>query len=193
MSHVFNQNGYDAELVLENGALFLSPEDRRSIEDILSKVDIGFGCIELRNGPKASLFHGIAVFINENLTSLFVGRLLMPGAYDAIKFAFKKIVDGIKNGSARIVSANKISMPECILKFVTKKGHLEVPIPNNLTDEQFEKYMDLLKVAIQTLNEDIINQGHLIAEFEMKSEKVIIKTVLEYGRGQWEKQQTEKK
>jgi len=32
MSRVSNENGYDAELVLENGTLFLSPEDRQSIE-----------------------------------------------------------------------------------------------------------------------------------------------------------------
>lgn len=192
MKHVFNEYGYGAEIVLENGTFFLSPEDRQSVEYVLSKVDIGFVCIELRSEPQASFFQGIAVFINENLTSLIVGSFLMPGVYDAMKFAFKKIVNSIKNGPVRIVSTTKISMPKCILKFVTKKGHIEVPIPNNLSDEQFEKYMNLLKIAIESLTEDTISKGELIAEFEPELEKIHIKTVLEYGRGQLEKQQTHK-
>lgn len=193
MSHVFNENAYDAEIVLENGTLFISPEDMQSIEYVLSKVNIRFGCIELRSGPQASLFQGIAVFINENLTSLIVGSLLMPVAYDAIKYVFKKIVNGIKNGPVRMVSTNKIYMPTFILKFATKKGHIEAPIPHDLSDIQFEEYMDLLNVAIQSLTEDIISKGQLIAEFEPESGKIHIQTVLEYGRGQWKKQQTQKK
>lgn len=50
--------------------------------------------------------------------------------------------------------------------------------------------MDLLKTAIQSLTDDIISKGELIAEFDPESGKVLTKTVLEYGRGQWEKQQT---
>lgn len=192
MSHIFNENGYNAEIVLENGTHFLSIEDRQSIEYELNKVSIGFCCIELRSGPQASLFRGIAAFINENLTSLIVGSLLMPGAYDTMKFILKKIVDGIKNGPVRMVSSNKISFPTFALKFVTKNGYIEAPIPDNLSDVQFDKYLDLLKIAIQSLTEDKIGKGELIAEYEPESGKVLIKTVLEYGRGQWEKQQIRK-
>ncbi len=192
MSHIFNENGYDAEIVLENGIYFLSQEDRQSIEDELKKVSIGFCCIEMRSGPQASLFRGIVTFINENLTSLIIGSLLMPAAYDVIKIIFKKIVAGIKNGPVRMVSPNKISLPTLILKFVTKKGYIDAPIPDNLSDAQFDKYMDLLKIAIQSLTEDKISKGELVAEYEPESEKVFIKTVLEYGRGQFEKQQNMK-
>lgn len=192
MRHIFNENAYNAVIFLDNGTPIISSEDKQSIEYVLSKVNIGFGCIELHSGPQASLFRGIAVFINENLTSLIVGSLLMPVAYDAIKLAFKKIVSSIKNGSVRIVTTNKIYMPTLILKFVTKKGLIEAPIPDDLSDVQFEKYIDLLNVAIQSLTDDIISQGELIAEFEPESGSIHIKTVLEYGREQCEEQQTQK-
>lgn len=132
MSHVINDNKYAAEILLENGNYFLSQEDKQSIENVLNKVNIWFDCIELRSGPHASLFRGIAIFINENLTSLLIGSLLMPGAYDAMKFVFKKIINGIKNGPVRMVGTKKSSMPTLILRFVTKTGHIDAPIPTDL-------------------------------------------------------------
>ena len=189
MSYVFNEKYFEAEIILENGTLFLSPEDRQSIEHVLNKENIGFTCIELRSGPQASLFSGIIIFINENLTTLIINGLLMPSVYDTMKFVFNRIINGIKNGPIKIVTSNKISIPTPILKFSTTKGHLEAPIPENLSGMQFEKYIDLLIDAIQSLTSDEINKEHLIAEYEFEKGKVQIKSILEYGRAQYEKQQ----
>lgn len=189
MMHVFNEYGFEYEIVVENGSRFLTSAERATIKNILFNEKIGFGCIELRSGPQASLFHGIAVFLNENLTSLLIGGLLMPSAYDVLKLAIKKIICSLKNGLVRILSGNKISLPILILKLSTGKGRIEAPIPQNLTDAQFDKYMDLLKSSIQSISESELDDKHLIAEYDSEQERVNIETILEYGRRQWEKQQ----
>lgn len=47
--------------------------------------------------------------------------------------------------------------------------------------------MDLLSVSMQSLTEDKIDKGQLIAEFDSQSGQVIIKTIFEYGIDQSKK------
>lgn len=177
MSFIFNEKGFQAEIILENGTHFLSPEEREYFKDVLSKENIGFSCVESRSDSEASLFSKIVISFNQKLTSLLIEGLILPGVYDTIKLIVCKIVSGIKSGIMKIFSSKSIAIPTPILKFSTPKGSIEAPIPENLPDTQFDKYMDMLVEAIQSLTEDIIREGHLVAEPEPQSGKVRIMTV----------------
>lgn len=119
MGRVFNDKGYESEIILENGTWFLKTEDLTQIEDILHVHDIGFICVEFRSEPQAALFRGLSVCINESLTSLIIGGIIMPATYDSIRYVFKKIRKKIKEGSIFILSSKEASKPDLILTLKT--------------------------------------------------------------------------
>ena len=191
VKEIFGENAYDSKIVLENGDRFLSLEERELIEIKLNNVEIEFACVEINKGIQNSFLNGVEVFINENLTLLIVGGLFMPALYDALKFVVKKIRKGLKKGSVRIVTPNRAYIPPLILRFKTKKGELKAPIPNELTDVQFKKYMDSLISSMQSLTDDKISKEELIVDYKTETEKIHILTRYEYIQKKSEEQHKE--
>lgn len=173
-------------IVLENASVYLSDNEFVELYEQLSQYDIHLKSFESHT-PKASL-NDINVFISENITELIIAGLFMPTIYDIIKSSMKIIIFKIR-GKVKILQAGKIREAVPCLQFKTKNGEISAPIPSNLSEEQFERYMDEIKGAIQSIqpNPQTKYQSFVIERNE-KSLKVEAKTMLQYANEKYQKQ-----
>ena len=177
-------------IVLENASDYLLDNEFMELNERLSRYDIHLEAFE-SHGPKASL-DDISIFISENITELMIAGLLMPTIYDIIKSSMKIIVFKIK-GKVKILQSGKIREAVPCIQFKTRNGEIRAPIPYNLTEEQFERYMDEVKRAIESIqsNQQIKYESFVI-EQNAKSFKIEAKTMLQYAQEQYQKQKNKK-
>ena len=180
MKEIFSEDSYPSKVVVENGSKFLIPEDIELIESELNKVEIEFACVDMREGPQNVSLEGLWIFINENLTSLIITDLFMPALFETLKFVIKKIRKVLEKSQFKAVTPKKIYTPSLILRFKTEKGELKAPIPSNLTDAQFDKYMDLLEKSFKDISSDTVCKKEQIVDCDIESGKINILTTLEY-------------
>lgn len=173
-------------IVLENASVYLSDNEFMELYEQLSQYDIHLKSYE-SHVPKAAL-NDINVFISENITELMIAGLFMPTIYDIIKSSMKIIIFKIR-GKVKILQAGKIREAVPCLQFKTKNGEISAPIPSNLSEEQFERYMDEIKAAIQSIqpNPQTKYQSFVIEQNE-KSLKVEAKTIFQYANEKHQKQ-----
>lgn len=173
-------------IVLENASVYLSDNEFIELDEQLSQYDINLKAFE-SHAPKATL-HDINVFISENITELMIAGLLMPAIYDIIKSSMKIIIFKIR-GKVKILQSGKIREAVPCLQFKTKNGEISAPIPSNLSEEQFERYMDEIKRSIERIqpNPQAKYESFVIKQNE-KSLKVEVKTMLQYAQEQCQKQ-----
>lgn len=178
-------------IVLENASVYLSDNEFLELYEQLSQYDIHLKSFE-SHAPKASL-NDINVFISENITELMIAGLFMPTIYDIIKSSMKIIIFKIR-GKVKILQAGKIREVVPCLQFKTKNGEISAPIPSNLSEEQFERYMDEIKGAIQSIqpNPQAKYQSFVIEQNE-KSLKVEAITMLQYANEKCQKQKKMRK
>lgn len=184
---MFFDEKYENNIMLENISFLFSSEERDSIEKAFDEQEIGILFFEKR-GIQNSIFDTAMIYINSNLTDLIIAGLLAPAAYDLLKntilFVGRKI-------SAFVHRAKK---DEPVISLKMKSGDAEIiaPIPTNLSNEQFQIYMDMLQKALLEANEPklkkVTKYECFVAECDEKMEKVIVKTMLEYGHEQVQKQ-----
>lgn len=117
-----------------------------------------------------------------------IAGLFMPAIYDIIKSSLKIIIFKIK-GKVKIIQSGKIREAVPCLRFKTKNGEFSAPIPSNLSEAQFERYMDEIKEAIQSIqpNPQTKYQSFVIERNE-KTLKVEVKTMLQYANEKCQKQ-----
>lgn len=173
-------------IVLENASVYLSDNEFMELYEQLSQYDIYLKSFE-SHAPKASLYD-INVFISENITELMIAGLFMPTIYDIIKSSMKVVIFKIR-GKVKILQSGKIREAVPCFQFKTKNGEISAPIPSNLSEEQFERYMDEIKRAIESIqpNPQTKYQSFIIEQNE-KSLKVEAKTMLQYAQEQCQKQ-----
>ncbi len=177
------------ENILENDGFLLGKETEDEISLNLNSSEIGFICIEKRSGIQNSIFQGISIFINENLTALIVGGFITPLAYDSIKYAVKAIAEKII--AKKVINFGIVGVrrsPELVLKLKTKNGNIFAPIPTNLSDKQFGQYMDTLQESLKVLQNDSSKYQEYVAEYDAELVKVCLRTMSEYGLEQYRKQ-----
>lgn len=173
-------------IVLENASIYLSGAEFMELDEQLSQYDIHLKAFE-NHGPKGSL-HDINVFISENITELMIAGLLMPAIYDTIKSSMKIVIYKIR-GKVKILQSGKIREAIPCLELKTKNGQISAPIPLNLSEEQFERYMDEIKRAIESIQPNPqIKYESFVVEQNEKSLKVEAKTMLQYAQEQCQKQ-----
>ncbi|NOW89762.1 hypothetical protein BCD91_001785 [Clostridium beijerinckii] len=187
------KEGVKAEniIVLENASDYLSDNEFMELYEQLSQYDIHLKSFE-SHAPKAFL-NDITVYISENITELMIAGLFMPTIYDIIKSSMKIIIFKIR-GKVKIVQAGKIREAVPCFNFKTKNGEIIAPIPSNLSEEQFERYMDEIKGAIQSIqpNQQTKYQSFVIEQSE-KFLKVEVKTMFQYANEKCQKQKNEKR
>lgn len=171
---------------LENASIYLSDNELMELDKNLLQYDIHLIPFE-NHGAKASL-NDINVFISENITELMIAGLLMPAIYDTIKSTMKIIIYKIKE-KVRILKSGNIREAVPCLRFKTKNGEISAPIPSNLSEDQFERYMDEIKIAIESIHTNPqIKYESFVVEQNEKSLKVEIKTMLQYTQEQCQMQ-----
>jgi len=178
---------YENNIMLENVSMLFSNEERDSIVQAFDEQEIGvlfFG----KRGMQSSIFDTAMIYINSNLTDLIIAGLLAPAAYDLLKntilFVGRKI-------SAFVHRAKK-DAPVISLKMKSGDAEIIAPIPTNLSNEQFQMYMEMLQKALSEANEPklkkITKYECFVAECDENMGKVIVKTMLEYRHEQVQKQ-----
>ena len=124
---------YKSGIMLENVSMLFLEDERKQFEEKLNEQNIGVLFLEKRS-IQNSIFQAISIYINENLTGLFIAGLLAPATYDAIKTAFLYVIKKIKTW----ILKTKKETPVACLHFKTGEAEIIAPIPNDLTDEQFK-------------------------------------------------------
>jgi len=184
---------YKSAIGVENFPFFMLDEfdeKRNELENLLKEHQIELVFIEKRSGPIASVFQAIPILINEHLTELIIAGLLFPAAYDAIKFTILRLVKGIRQGFF-LASSGKTVDASAKLKMNVGNAEILAPIPSDLTDEQFAKYMDMLPKALAELKCNQIPNVERYECFiiEYDDEKLRTITMTQYARERWEEQQ----
>lgn len=174
---------YSNSIAFRNVAYFISPDDRIELEEKLKKHGIGVSFFETR-GIQASAYDFIFLYINQNLTELIIAGLLAPAAYDVIKTSILLIYKRIKNLSH---ATRSVRSKEITPSIQLKAGNAEIiaPIPQNLSDEQFGMYMDMLRQTMSDVNETkfqgLPKHQSFIAEYSIEEKRIMVKTITEYG------------
>lgn len=173
-------SAYEDYIVVKNISFVISSEERSIITSRLNENNIGIEFIETR-GIENSIFDAFSIYINAHLTELIISGLLAPAAYDAIKKAIYFIVKGM----GRFAFRRKKEEPEVCIKFKNEKAEIIAPIPEYLNDIQFASYMDMLSNSIKELGQSQIYNmkdfDYYIIEFDNVKNKIVIKTITEYG------------
>lgn len=169
----FNEQ-YKNRLLIDNGSLFFSNNERDAITELFNEqeIDIIFGNRNICN----SIFNTIVIYFNHYLTNSIIEGIILPAAYDLLKNTILTI--GSKISSSKIVS--KKDEPVISLKMKLDDAELIAPIPNNLSDEQLQIYMNMLERAILKLPKERNKYESFFAESNKELDKVEIKTMLEY-------------
>lgn len=168
---IYNDYGFENEIVLEDASFFINTDETKEIAEQLNKAKIGFTCVETRSLMHSSILQGINLVINENLTSLIISGLMMPLVYDALKTSIKLIFTHF-SGSEK---------PPLILKCKTKSGSIIAPIPTELSNAQFDKYMDTVTIAIQNLKIDDTKHEQYVAECDLEKQSIKMLMLQQYG------------
>jgi hypothetical protein len=170
---------FDCNIIVKNTSCIIPSEQRIEFEEALKRYEIGLLFHEERY--LQALFSTVCFYINAHLTELFICGLLAPAAYDVFKstiFAIsKRIMSFLKNHK------NKEENPGIQLKI--GKAEIIVPIPNNLSDEQFSIYMD----SVRELSKSFIDSepkiretfSCFIMEYNDETSYLSIKTINQYG------------
>ncbi|MTI58580.1 MAG: hypothetical protein FH762_01100 [Firmicutes bacterium] len=177
-------------IILENAKEYLSDVEYKELDEHLSQNDIGLKSFQ-SHGPKASL-NDINIFISENITQLLIAGILMPVIYDVIKKSLKIVIYKIRD-KVKIIQSGKIREAVPCLTFKTKNGEIKAPIPTDLSEEQFERYMDEIKSAMESIkiNPKTRYESYVI-EKSKNSLKVEAKTMLQYAHEQHQNQKKKK-
>lgn len=177
-------------IILENGMAYLSNDEFTALNVLLAQNSINLSYFQ-NPGPKASL-NDINIFISQNITELMTAGILLPAVYDVIKAALKTIVYKIK-GKVKILQSGKVREAVPCLTFKTVNGEIKAPIPTDLTEDQFERYMDELERAIESIRPDpLVRYEIFIAEQNEKTRIIEVKTMLQYAHEQYQKQEMRK-
>ncbi len=177
-------------VLLENSMQYFSDEEFESLQKKLSQNNVYLMSFENRH-PKGSL-GDIGIFISKHATELIITGVIMPAVYEVIKASLKLIVYRIKE-RVKISQSGKIREIVPCLIFITQYGEVRAPIPINLPKEQFERYMDEVKNAIESIKPNPrIKYEYYIIEQNENTLQVEVKTILQYGQEQIKKQKKAK-
>lgn len=174
-------------ILLENSMQYFPDDEFESLQKHLLQNDIYLMSFEDSSGPKASL-GDIGVFISEQATELIITGVIMPAVFDVIKASLKLIVYRIKE-RVKILQSGKVREVVPYLTFRTRNGEIRAPIPPDLPQEQFERFMDEVKNAIESIkpNPEIKYESYIVERSE-NTLKVEAKTILQYCQEQINKQ-----
>ncbi|MDR2922285.1 MAG: hypothetical protein LBU85_02945 [Treponema sp.] len=164
--------------------LHLTDEKLNEIINVLEKHDIE---IKFRENyePQASLFDSIIIFFNEPLTKQILLNLLSAGVFEAIKIYLLPLYKNLTKFKT-INSAGVQKQSSLNIRLKTSNSALNVPIPSNLSDNQFYAYLDMVhKTLINLGRNDILNfkeYNEYVIEGEEGEEKTLkTKTMVEYA------------
>lgn len=181
-------------IFLENGVNYLSEEELRNLTNCLKEINIEVKVSkEEENVIKHSFFSDVVIYVNANLTELFVTGMLSPTSFEILKASFlllyKRIVKRV-----RVLHNGNVRESRPVFKYKTEKGEVSVQIPNDLNDIQFELLMDNIKYGMESLapyhDSDKLD-GFMI--LDVKDDlNVQVKTLHEYVLEQKERQSCKK-
>lgn len=182
-------------IVFQNVKQFITSEERQQLKAGLSRENLEINFFE-NHTPQASVFDGIFLYINQNLTQLIVTGLLAPMTYDLIKssvlFVFKRICK-----SFHVVTAKGLQKVKPSIQLKCGNAEIIAIIPDDLSNDQFCAYMDLLKQTLSDFSESkfkhLLKYQLFIAEYNADSNCIKIKTITEYGCEQMAKQNEREK
>lgn len=177
-------------IVFRNVEQFITSEERQQLKAQLSKENLEINFFE-NHRLQASIFDGIFLYINQNLTELIATGLLTPMIYDLIKssvlFVFKRICK-----SFHVVTAEGSQKVKPSIQLECGNAGIIAIIPDNLSNDQFCAYMDLLKQTLSDFNESkfkhLLKHQSFIAEYNADSDCIKVETITEYGCEQMAKQ-----
>jgi hypothetical protein len=177
---------YDA-IILENGPMYLTQTELNNLKRTLKESNITLQTFS-NDTPKDAL-NDISVYICAHITELFIAGLLIPAAYDILKSSLKFIIFRIKE-KVKIIQAGKVREAQPCIQFQICNGEIIALIPKNLSENQFDKYMDELLQAVRSVKTDsrkkyvsfIIKQNEVTLEIEAK-------TMQQYAQEQYAKQE----
>ena len=180
---------YDV-ILLENGAKYLAETELNDLTNKLKKSNIELKTMRI-DGPKNSL-NDISIFIGGHITELIITGLLIPTAYDVLKSSLKFIVYKIKE-NVKIIQSGKVREAQPCIQFKTCNGEIIAPIPQNLSESQFDKYMDGVWQAVHAIkpNPEKKYESFIIEQNE-DSLHIEAKTMLQYAQEQYNKQEQRK-
>ena len=183
MLEPITENEFENVIAIENISKFIPNDEQKEIEDMLRSINIGIIFHERENELRASIFDNIPIYINEHLVELIVTGLIAPTAYAIMVQVISRLAKSIKKLFVFKIKGEK---KECnaSIKLKLGKADLEAIIPNNLNDEQFTQFMNILKNAIR----DLINKQipklreyeHFIAEYIDETNSIKITTMKQY-------------
>lgn len=175
---------------------FVIPQDEQNeIKKLLSTHKINVVFSEKKKEPTASLFNAISIYINEHLIELIVAGIILPSAYNAIKFFILRLLKHLKKITV-INSAGEQKEASMNFKFKIEETEIIAPIPKGLNDEQFSIYMDMLQETMLKINET--EKSHtktydlLIIELNNKDMLLTTKTMVQYMKEKREQQSKSK-
>lgn len=185
----------DNKIVLRNVYHLITAEEREKLEEDFANQKIGIDFYETR-GMQMSVFDCIYLYLNQNLSELLITGLLAPAAYDLIKSSALFLIKRVKKLLHK-VSAKRISEVKPSIQLKCGNAEITAVIPDNLSDEQFYAYMDLLKQTLSEVNEHkfqpLLKYQSFIAEYDANSNYIKVSTITEYGYEQIAKQNECKK
>lgn len=180
---------YDA-ILLENGAKYLSETELNDLTNKLKKINIELKTMS-NDSPKMSL-NDISVFVGGHITELIITGLIIPTAYDVLKSSLKFIVYKIKE-NVKILQSGKVREAQPCIQFKTCNGEVIAPMPQNLSESQFDKYMDGVWQAVNAIKPNPEKEYEsFIIEQNKDSLKIEVKTMLQYAQEQYNKQEQRK-
>lgn len=95
--------------------------------------------------------------------------------------------------NVKILQSGKVREAQPCFRFKTCNGEVIAPIPHNLPEEQFDKYMDKVYQAIQAIKPNPEEEHEsFIIELSEDSFKIETKTMLQYAQQQWSNQEQRK-
>ncbi|MBN7773553.1 hypothetical protein [Clostridium aminobutyricum] len=174
------------EIYLPGGINYLSQDELTNIQSELNKYDITLIATD-DHAPQAS-FNDICIFISQNTTELIVSGLMMPVAYDVLVKSIKFVIQKIKE-KVKILQGGQVREAQPSIHFKTENSELIAPIPQNLTDEQFNKYFESINEAIKTIHHNSEKKyEYFIIEQQNDGLRVEVKTIIQYAQDKIEHQ-----
>jgi len=178
-----------SKIVLENAYGYITKDEFYDLKKKLAQHNICLETVEV--GPKASL-DDIIILINGNIVELMLGGFMMPALYDSVKSSIKFIIYRIREKVKIYQVGRKVRDAIPCIELKTKNGEIKIPIPLNLPNEQFDRYMDEVHNAVQAIKPDLKKRYEsFIIEQNSASLKVEVKTRLQYFQEQIARQERE--
>jgi hypothetical protein len=183
MPEHITENEFENIIMVENISKCISNDEQKEIEYMLRSINIGIIFHERENEPRASIFDNIPIYINEHLVELIVTGLIAPTTYAIIIHVISRLAKSIKK---LFIITGKGVKNECnaSIKLKLGKADLEAIIPNNLNDEQFTQYMNMLQNTIRDLIKTQIPKvreyEHFIVEYIYETNSIKVTTITQY-------------